>query len=260
MTYLLATNVSIWAALGFLALVLALVAWSRRIKFTTQMASQAYFNEGDAEKAQALYEKAYQSGKMSAECKISYAAFCLREKHFEKGRQLLNEVVNSPQTSRFDKLSAAHNLAIIIWKEGKLDEAIERMETICSERKTTDIYGTMGVLYIDKAKRDGVTQEIIDFMLEAYDYDPCDKTIADNLGELYLVMGEDEKAKEVYEKLFEEPISSPVPYYNYGCLLNRLGDKQGACDNFEKALDCRFTSVTTITREQVQKELDSIVG
>lgn len=256
--YILSVNFGIWAALGFLAVILLLFLWNRRVLFITQRASAVYMNEGDKETAEALYEKAYRTGKMSADCKISYSAFCLREKRFEKGKQLLNEVINSNKTSPADKVNARHNFSILVWREGNLDKAVEIMENVCQSGKKTGVYGTMGVLYLEKVKRDGTSEKILDFLLEAYDYDPCDKTIADNLGEFYIMTAEYEKAKEVYEKLLENPVTSPVPYYNYGRLLKIMGDKEGARENFEKALDCRFTSIMTVAEQQVQEELDSL--
>ena len=172
---------------------------------------------------------------------IAYSAFCLRENLFEKGRRILTEIINSKKSSEENKLNAKHNLAVLVWKEGNLDEAIEILEEVHSKMFATNTYGTLGVLYLDRAKRDGDFEKELPFMLEAYDYNDSDKTIADNLGELYILMGDYEKAREVYS-----------------VLLKNLGDIEGARENLEKALDCRFTSVITITRKQVEEELENL--
>ena len=111
---------------------------------------------------------------------------------------------------------------------------------------------------MEKAKRDNTFSDILDFMVEAYDYNDSDKTIADNLGETYLNLGEYKNAKEVYEDLLVHTFVTPMPYYNYGLVLKALGENEKALENFEKALDCRFTSVLTVTREMVQAEIDSL--
>ena len=71
-------------------------------------------------------------------------------------------------------------------------------------------------------------------------------------------MEEYEKAKEVYEKLLVTEFVTPMPYYNFGLVLKALGENEIALENFEKALNCRFTSVLTVTKEMVQAEIDSL--
>lgn len=238
--------------------VVAFVAWNRRAIILTQLASQSYYIKGNVEKGEKLFQKAYKTGLMTAECKISYSSFCLRENRFEKGRRLLNEVINSSRSTTKDKINAKHNLAVLTWKEGNLDEAISILEIVHKEMPATNTYGTLGVLYLDWAKREGNYADVLDFMVEAYDYNDGDKTIADNLGELYMHMCEYEKAKEVYSQLLTKEMITPMPYYNYGLVLKNLGDTDGARENFEKALNCRFTSVLTVTKEMVQNEIDKL--
>lgn len=248
----------IWVAIGVTAVLILVTLWNRRASLLTQLASQAYYIKGDSEKGEKLYKMAYKTGLMTADCKIAYSSFCLRENRFEKGRRLLNEVINSKRTTADDKFNAKHNLAVLIWKEGNLEESIELLEVVHKERTATNTYGTLGVLYLERVKKNGNYSEVLDFMLEAYDYNDGDKTIADNLGELYSLMGEYEKAKEVYSKLLEKEHITPMPYYNYGLVLKNLGDTEGARENFEKALGCRFTSVLTVTKEMVQEQLDNL--
>ena len=248
----------IWSAVGVTAVLILVTLWNRRATLLTQFASQAYYVNGDTEKGERLYKMAYKTGLMTDACKIAYSSFCLRENQFEKGRRLLNEIINSKRANAEDKVNAKHNLAVLMWKEGNLEEAIELLEVVHKERTATNTYGTLGVLYLEKVKKSENYSEVLDFMLEAYDYNDGDKTIADNLGELFSLMGEYEKAKDVYSKLLEKEYITPMPYYNYGLVLKKLGDTEGARENFEKALTCRFTSVLTVTKEMVQEQLDSL--
>lgn len=256
--YLISSAYGFTAALGLVAVAIAILCYVRRATLMTQSANQHYFVKGNIEKAKSLYEKAYKTGDMSPECKISYSSFCLRENLFDKGRRLLSEVINSKKSTEVNKINAKHNLAVLTWKEGNLDEAIEILEEVHKKMFATNTYGTLGVLYLEKAKRDKNFHEMLPFMIEAYDYNDSDKTIADNLGELYLLMEEHEKAREVYSALLKTPQITPMPYYNYALVLKNIGDIDGARENFEKALDCRFTSVITITREMVEQELSKL--
>jgi len=245
-------------ALGIAVVLAAILVWKRRAALFTQFAVQAYYIKGDAEKGEKYFKKAYKTGDMTPACKIQYSSFCLRENNFEKGRRLLNEIINSSRTSKDEKADAKHNLSVLIWREGNLDEALEIIEEVHSEKTSSLTYGTKGVLLIEQAKIDGDYEAILPFMEEAYDYNDSDKTIADNMGETYLRLGEYEKAKAVYEKLLVKEFITPMPYYNFGLVLKALGEKEKALENFKKALDCRFTSVLTVTSEMVQEEIDSL--
>ena len=246
------------ATLLFTLVLLAIICWFRRATILTHLASRAYFINGDVQKGEKFYKLAYKTGEMNTSCKLSYSSFCLRENNHEKARRLLNEIINSKKSATPDKINAKHNLAVLTWKEGDLDGAVKMLEILHKEMPATNSYGTLGVLYLEKAKRDKNFEEYLPFMKEAYDYNSSDKTIADNLGELYYNLGEYDKAKEVYDELLTKELFTPMPYYNYALVLKALGDIDGARKYFDKALSCRFTSVLTITREMIQAELDSL--
>ena len=245
------------AAVVGIAIILV-IFWMRRAALFTQFAVQAYYVKGDKVKGEKFFKMAHKTGTMTPECKIQYSSFCLRENDFRMGRRLLYEIINSRAVSKEQKLDAKHNLSVLVWKEGDLNEAIEIMEEVHEVKPATNTYGTLGVLYLEKAKEDNDYAKILDFMLDAYDYNADDKTIADNLGETYLKLGEYEKAVEVYEALLEQNLITPVPYYNYGLVLKALGENEKARENFEKALTCRFTSVLTVTEEMIQAEIDGL--
>lgn len=247
-----------WAASGILLLIILFTIWKKRAKLLTVLASQAYFGKGDVQKGEKYYKAAYNTGIMTADNKISYSSFCLRENRFEKGRRLLNEVINSSRTTTEEKIKAKHNLAVLIWKQGDLDEALRILEIVHKEMPTTSTYGTLGVLYLEKAKRDSDYEFISAFLVEAYDYNGDDRTIADNLGEFYLMTKDYEKAKEIYDKLLKAELMTPMPYYNYGLVLKNIGDSEGAAEAFRKALTRRFTTVLTVTPEMIQEELDNL--
>ncbi len=240
-----------------LILVIAVLMWNKRAVILTRHAGQMYYMNGDVEKAAKFYEKAYKTGLMDAGCKISYSSFCLRENKFEKGKRLLNEIINSRNTNTDDKLGAKHNLAVLLWREGDLDAGVSMMEIVHKQQPKTDSYGSLGVLYLEKAKIEN-PQDYLSFMIEAYEYNNGDKTICDNLGELYYILGEYEKAKEVYEKAMKLTFYTPVPYYNYARVLKALGEKEKAKEYFEKALTCKFTSVITLTKEMVENEIKEL--
>ncbi len=234
------------------------ILWNKRIVLKTYLASQAYFIKGDKEKAYRLYQSAYNSGMMSQGGKISFAGFCLYTGKLDKCDMLLNSVINSSLSTDTDRSNARHYLAILTWKSGDLDGAIELMEEVHKETRSTGTYGSLGAFYIEKSKRDSCYHTYLDFMLEAYDYNDTDKTISDNLGELYLLLGEYVKAEEIYTKLFKIAQTSPVPHYHYALVLKNLGKTDEAKEYLEKALTCNFARTLTVSRDIIKEELESL--
>ncbi len=256
--YFVTPIVGIIGSVIIAVLLIAVLLWSRRASILTQLASQAYFVRGDEEKALKNYKAAYKTGIMTSNCKVSFAAFCLYTDRFESCRKLLEQVSNSMRSTPVDVANAKHYLAILEWKEGNLDEAISLMEEVHKDYPSTGTYGSLGAFYIEKAKKEDSYSDYLEFMLEAYDYNDSDKTIVDNLGELYLHSKDYAKAEEVYEKLLIAPQISPVPYYNYALVLKELGKKDEAKENLEKALTCSFARSLTVSKEDVEKELNNL--
>lgn len=249
---------NIFLAMILAVAVVAVILWNKRVVINTYLASQAYFVKGDREKAYRKYQSAYDSGLMTPSGKLSFAAFCLYTGRLERCRRLLTMVMNSSQSTTTDVTNAQHYLAILTWKEGDLDEAISMMEAVHKDYASTGTYGTLGAFYVEKAKREGCYHTYLDFMLEAYDYNNTDKTICDNLGELYIYLGEYVKAEELYIALFKTPQTSPVPHFHYALVLKNLGRTDEAKTMLEKALACNFARSLTVSRDMVKEELENI--
>lgn len=256
--FLLNKNFGVWAGTAFLILTILFLIWNNRATIMARFAIQAYFIRGEKEKSAKLFEKAYKTGIMTSNSKIYYSSFCLREGRLEKAKHLLTEVINSRYSKDEDKISGKHNMAVVLWREGDLTGAIDLMREVHTKATSTGTYGTYGVLLLEKAKQTKDFEEIRDFMLEAYEYNEDDKTVADNLGEFYYNTREYDKAAELYEKLLEKEFITPMPYYNYGKVLKELGNTEKAKEMFEKALTCRFTNVITVNREMVEDELNTL--
>ena len=67
------------------------------------------------------------------------------------------------------------------------------LEEIIKTYETTTVYGSLGYLLILK----GNLENALQFNLKAYEYNPSDKIIQDNLGQNYYLLGQYEKAKDI---------------------------------------------------------------
>lgn len=211
------------------------------------------FTKGETAEAIRLFEKAAKIGKLPAGSKMTYGYILLREGETEKARAVLKEASMEAQKPDL-KRQIKSIFALSVWKDGDLDSAIEMMEEVIGEFKISTAYQNLGLMYIVK----GDKEKALKFNLEAYDYNPDDLVIADNLAESYALCGDEEKAKELYEAILEENPGFPEPYYNYGQLLAKEGDKERGVELIQKALEKRFSFLSVKTKEDVEKLLEQI--
>lgn len=241
-----------------LAVLLAVMIWLKWPTILMLRGNSAY-NKGKKAEGLALMEKAYKTGKLGGDMTVYYSYCLLRENKDERAEAVLDEYIASGKGKQADVCRAKHNKAIIMRKAGKTDEAFELMKEVHAEMPATDTYGTLGLLYLDKSAADpSLNDEALDFLKEAYDYNSDDRTIAANLGEMYLRTGKIDEAEEIYKALASGNQGGPTMYYNYAKVLMAKGNYEDAEDMLNHALRHPFTGVTAIKRADVEAALAEV--
>ena len=211
------------------------------------------YMRGNSAKALDWYSRANKIGNMNDNNKIAYGFILLRNAYINEAAkffQLVTMQAKKPQT----KNQAKSMLALVSWKRGDIGEAIESLEELLESFKNTNIYQNLGLLYVLR----GEPNRALEFNLEAYDYNDSDKIIIDNLAESYVLNGNLEKAKEMYEKLFTLEPHFPEAFFGYGKLLIKLGETDKGVEIMRQALDKPFTFLSVLTREKVENFLDNM--
>lgn len=225
--------------------------FSKYTDFCIAKALRLYTLE-DIDGAFRWFEKAEKKG-MNAKQRITYSYYLMREGRVEKSEEILNNLLAfklSPEV----KLPAKSNHAVLLMKTGRMVEAKEELEEIFELYKNTNVYGSLGYLYIlgdDMKKAE-------EFNLEAYDYNKENAVILDNMVQLYTKL---EKYEEAYRYACELMEQKPVfieAYYNTAQVEIKLGKKEDAKAHLEHALTIRPTFLTTVNHEMLQTLLDSI--
>lgn len=211
------------------------------------------YSKGNMEEAIKWFDKAYKSGSAKPMTVTSYAYLLLKCGNITEAEKILNEQMNK-LLSNEEKMNVKSNLALVLWKKGQLDEAVNMLEEVFSNYKTTTIYGSLGYLLILK----GDLNKALEFNLEAYEYNSSNAVIQDNLGQTYFLMGEYDKSQEIYEKLVSTNPSFPEAYYNYGLLMKQKGELNKALELMKKALEYKFSFLSTVSREEVEAEIKNI--
>ncbi len=199
------------------------------------------------------FRLAYRVGPLNFNNQMQLGYVCLRCGELVDARRFLQ--LCKDKTSRG---SAARNqiqnlMALLYWKEGDLDEAIEILEDLLDYGyQTSVVYENLGIFYNLKEDK----EKALDFNLKAYDYNSDSHIICDNLAESYAHLGQYEKAEEVYGDLIEKEPRFPEAYYGYGEVLLALGKKDEAVAMIEQALDKPFSYLSIRPKEYAEALLE----
>ncbi len=198
------------------------------------------------------FEKAEKRG-MNGKQRITYAYYLMREGRVEKAETILNNLLAFKLSPEL-KLPAKSNHAVLLMKTGRIDEAKEELEEIFEQYRNSNVYGSLGYLYIlgdDMKKAE-------EFNLEGYDYNKDNTVILDNMVQLYTKLENYEEAYRYACELMEKKPAFIEAYYNAAVVEIKLGKNEDAKAHLEHALTIRPTFLTTVTREMLQALLDSI--
>jgi len=214
-----------------------------------------HYARGNTQKSINTFAFANKFGNMNANNKIVYGYLLLRVGEINTAAKVLNLVILQAKKPPVANRAKAM-LALTTWKRGDLDDAIESLESLIESYRTTNVYQNLGLMYVLK----GEPKRALEFNLEAAEFNDSDKIILDNLAEAYLLNGEREKAKEVYEKLFTLSPHFPEAFFGYGKLLVELGETERGVELIREALDKPFTFLSVLTREKVERYLEWAEG
>lgn len=243
-------------ALFAVLVILAVFVYVKRASIM-YIIGQGKFNSGDKKEAFRWFEKAYATGTLKPQNSLFYAYLVLRDGQLEKSEELICDVLKKHKSklSKNDLINMEINKALISWKKGDLKDAIKKAEKIYNDNvRTTALYGILGYWYV----LDGEIQKAIKINEQAYEYNKSDDIICDNLAQNYFLLGNTEKAEKMYLDLLKKNPTFIEPYYNYGVILKSKGENEKAKEYFEKALGYEEKFLSTVTHEMVKKELESI--
>ena len=215
--------------------------------------ARASIGNGDFELAMKIYDFAYKIGKMKFGNNLDYAYFALKTGDIDKADKLFNLLRMSP-LKPVEKMQLKATHALVFWKRGDVETAIEMLEEAVNKMPNTTFYGSLGYMYIYNNQ----FTEALELNKKAYEYNSNDLIILENLALTYFKLGEMDQAKIYYEKLMGMNPVLPDCLYEYGQFLLKCGDTEKAKESFKKALDGNFSFLTMVTREEIQREIDNL--
>lgn len=208
----------------------------------------------DAEKALKLFARAEKFRMNIGQMRI-YAYYLLREGKVEKSEEIYKKLLTSGLKPEL-RLAVRADYAVLLLKTGRHDEAIEELEDVIVHFANTTTYGTLGYLYLLK---DSV-RKAVNFNEEAYDYNSDDPVILDNMTQLYIKLGDYNKAKKYADALLEKKPYFVEAYYDSAYVYMKLGNIKKAKELIDDAKCCKITFMSNVTEndlEQFSKNLDN---
>lgn len=236
----------------FLLAILLVFIFIKRAAILALIGRTNYF-KGNIEKGLAWFEKAYKTGVAKPKTIVSYAYLLLKSGNIKDSEKILENLLRS-RLQTDDRMLAKSNMALVQWKKGELDTAIETLEEVISDFETTNIYGSLGYMLIQKGNLD----KALEFNLKAYDYNSSNAVILDNLGQTYYLRKEYDKATDIYKNLMEQNPSFPEAYYNYGLVLKAKNNNEEALEMAKKALNYKISFLSTIKKENIDKLIENL--
>jgi len=185
--------------------------------------------------------------------KMACCYFLLLQGKLDKSQEILKSCLDK-KLNDTDKINLEINHSLIAWKTSGLDKAIEILMNLYNSYKTTIIYLNLGYFLILQ----GDYAKALEFNLEAYEYNPSDAGIVDNVAHNYYCMGNYDRSIKMYEKLMENSPSFPSAYYYYALALIKKNRLEEALHNLNKALDCKFTFLSVIKREDIEEKISEV--
>ncbi len=242
---------TLYAIIALLAYI-AIFLYLSRVTVFTVIGSRNYA-QGKTELALKWFKRAHENEKSGIKHSVSYAYILLKNAELEKSEEILKKLLKDHHDHQ-DVPYIKSNLALVLWKKGELDAAIQMLEEVIETYKTTSVYGSLGYLLLLK----GDLEKALQFNLQAHEYNSADKIILDNLGQNYYLLGMYDKCAEIYEPLVKVSPSFPEPYYNYGLLLAKQGEPGKALEMMKIALGSKFSYLSSITKEEVEAKVTEI--
>lgn len=212
-------------------------------------------SKNDYQKAAQLYDEAYAKGMDKPRLLRGYSVLLIRTSQFDRALEVLKKIEKQPGLSDREKADLHINYAIILWKKGHLDHAMEILEDEFRHMKNGTLYSIIGYLKIEQ----GNAEEALAFNQSSLDYDDKDPVFLDNMGQTYYrLMGDKETAKTYFDRAIALKPGAIDTNYFLALYALEAGDKAAAREHLAVSRKGFFSPLNYATPEMIDKLLSEI--
>lgn len=181
-------------------------------------------------------------------CEIKYGSVEDADKNLNK---IIKMRENNNQFKGQDIVDLQMIRALLEWKKGDIDKAIEILEVPFVEDKSREIYTT--IAYMKTIKDD--VDEALRFSKEAYEKFEDDILVKSIYAINLYKNGEKEVAEDILKELCEGMYNIPDTFYFYALLLMEKDNKEEAIIMINRGIKLLKSTIITIIEPEVYTEL-----
>ncbi|WP_164880614.1 tetratricopeptide repeat protein [Clostridium manihotivorum] len=145
--------------------------------------------------------------------------------------------------------------ALIEWKKGNIDKAIEVLEQLQDSDRTSSVLETLGYFLIVRGDLD-VALKFNEDALSKYE---DSSIIRANLGEIYYKLGDYEKSKELLIKLINEHVNFAEPYYFSALILAEEDKKEASIELLRRASKLEESFLSNLNKDIIDNKLEELI-
>lgn len=217
--------------------------------------AMAAHSKGNYQEALKLYAQAYAKGMDNPGLLRGYSVLLIRTNQFDRALEVIKLMEKQPGLTPKDRADLHVNYAIILWKKGHLDRAMQILEDEFRHLKNGTMYSIIGYLKIEQ----GNAEEALRFNKAAIEYDDSDPVFLDNLGQTYYrLFGDKEAAKPYFDKAVAKKADAIDTNYFLAQYDIESGDIQKAKERLETARKGFFSPLNYATPEMIDTLLTKL--
>ena len=211
--------------------------------------------KGNYAQAEELYREAFQKGLTNIGQLSNFTGLLVRGGKFDEALEVIKKTEKIGGLTDKDKLNMHIQYAVILWRKGHLDHALEILQEDFKRTKNGTMYAVIGYLLIEK----GDAEKALAFNMDALDYDDEDPIFLENVAQVYYrLMNDKENAREYFEKVLQfKPTAIDTNYF-----LAQYDIEEGNLDKARERLNTaakgRFSQLNYATPEMIQASLQKL--
>ncbi len=214
-----------------------------------------YFNHMRSFQAQAekYYRLGMKYGGMSFKNEGAFGVLLMKQGKFDEALQRFDYALKSPACKGPLRNLIRMNRAITWFKLGNSEKALIALEDLHQNFRSIRVYQTLGYVYTSLKMYDKAEP----YNLEAVEFEPDDHVILDNTGQMYLEMGEWEKARGYIEKAYAKKHFSDV-LYHMGLIAEHDDLPEEALGYYREAMTKSMDALNDVTPEKLRVRIDAL--
>jgi tetratricopeptide (TPR) repeat protein len=204
-------------------------------------------------KAEKYYQRGMRFGGMSPKNEGAYGVLLLKQGKFEEALERFNSALSSRACKKQLKPLIGMNRAITWFRLGQVDRAVAALEGLHKSFRGIRVYQTLGYVYTAA----GMFDKAEPYNLEACEYEPDDAVIQDNTGQMYLEMGQIDKARGYFERAYAKKRISDV-LYHMGLVAEHDGRPEDALAHYREAMAKNMDALNDVTPAKLRERINAL--